>query len=962
MVSRLSLLLIGLTLLLNGLKAEAVTITSGSFKLTFNEQGVPMSCQLKDDSKELLNVGVAGQGFYFKGWDGAKIPCTKLKQLDAQHLEVATADQRRSAILLVHLGGRSVSWQVQKITGIEVSERYALGFNLKLDAKFKILPLDYMTEAFATNRTVQAECLALGSEPALGGFILYESANAVDEDEVILHLWVEEPLAHPKVKGEWNLATARSWLQAWQKRFAQRTQFVLEAKNPEELQAGLKIAQQAGAQQVYLFTNTWRPDKFWPEKFGNLEVNRNVFPQGEADLAAFAQQVKAQGMYLGVHYISGGIGRSDPQYIGQKPDRRLAGWGSARLVNQVNAQAAGLTIQLQAGTYWPTDSQSWVHGVSAELFPWKYLRVEDEVIRFDRFVMKSPGVYELQGCHRGEGSTLAAEHAVGSEAQGLVMAYGANYVPNNHSSLLGEMAENYAGFINRCGLEHAEFDGAEIHNYDGPWGYRKFSTIVYKNLDHPTTSHDSMGRRPACWFEYLFNSSQKLMAGTCLYSHGNWCIPLELDSSSREASTWLDAQYVLSQGYRGGALGLCKPEPMFGVSPEDLKKHGLTPLFLESLKVWQGIDSQLNDDDRRRMASYFKSPVYRGNVAFNHHVQAEVVPVASALDDHYEITPIRVLRRKEGDTLWQVGQEHGPIGPRQVVCLGESLELDNPEAPQPLAFNFRVLPAFDVKAPEVEADKILNKSPKLMQNIILQPHRPANVSEGSLTKVLVEKDELVLSAENATSQLVRQPEQLPTWGMRADLSHHRAMAVEVEGDGSGALLLVQIGYRDYVIALDFKGTREVVIPHGEVSWYRGDWGWRFPTKHNRYEQVNRLRIGFGELPPSTTCHVKVRHLRALEEIPVVLKDPVISVAKGKMTVKGEISSGNYLTYEGGVTAKVYDVNWNLIQKLPVQADDFISPKGLNTYKVEGGVMAENAKPWLELQFWVKGSPWVVKKP
>ena len=68
-------------------------------------------------------------------------------------------------------------------------------------------------------------------------------------------------------------------------------------------------------------------------------------------------------------------------------------------------------------------------------------------------------------------------------------------MPDNDSTLLGEVAENYASLLNRCLIEHVEFDGAEIHAHEGFWGYRKFATRVYEALDHPTTTHDSTGSR-----------------------------------------------------------------------------------------------------------------------------------------------------------------------------------------------------------------------------------------------------------------------------------------------------------------------------------------------------------------------------------------------------------------------------------------------------------------------------------
>ena len=146
-------------------------------------------------------------------------------------------------------------------------------------------------------------------------------------------------------------------------------------------------------------------------------------------------------------------------------------------------------------------------------------------------------------------------------------------------------------FLNRCGISHSEYDGAEIHCYNGGWGYRKFATRVYENLDHPVTAHDSTGRAPRCNFEYRLNSTRKLLAGTCPFTHGNWSAPVQLASPSRVASTVLDANFVLSQGHLGGAMGLCKPEPMFAVSDRALRTHGLSDRLIQTLLDWKAVKS-----------------------------------------------------------------------------------------------------------------------------------------------------------------------------------------------------------------------------------------------------------------------------------------------------------------------------------------------------------------------------------
>ncbi len=80
----------------------------------------------------------------------------------------------------------------------------------------------------------------------------------------------------------------------WQKTFADRSQMILEGETIDELRAGLAWAEKAKIKEIYLFTQTWRTDNFWPGANGNLHVNRKIFPRGEEDLRAFSDLVRSK--------------------------------------------------------------------------------------------------------------------------------------------------------------------------------------------------------------------------------------------------------------------------------------------------------------------------------------------------------------------------------------------------------------------------------------------------------------------------------------------------------------------------------------------------------------------------------------------------------------------------------------------------------------------------------------------
>ena len=912
----------------NACAAEGIALSADSFTLKFTAEGQPESCVRKADGAELLPKGRPGEGFFLKGLDGAVVRLSSLSLLRDGHLIAANAEGSKQVRLAVTHGPRHIAFRIESAEGIAPEQFESLHFGAVSNPQLRVLGLDYMTRADSRSYGVFVdwpEFWHRSREDTLGGFVLYETTGDDDEDDTLLRLWVTEKLPHPKVSGEWTLDRARAWIGEWQRRFADRTQMILAGQSLAELREGLEFASRAGIRQIYLFTDTWRPDKFWPVGEKNWEVNTNVFPRGEADLRGFADAVRSKGMYLALHYLSGGIGMKDPQYVGQKPDRRLASWGTGTIAKAVGAIDTTIPFLPAPGVELPS--------VRRVPFPkeseWNWMRLGDEIIRFASIEPQADGVWLLKGCGRAVGSTLAVAHPAGEEAAGLFASYGQNFMPGNDTTLLREMAENYGGLLNRCLIEHAEFDGAEIHANEGFWGYRKFATCVYEALDHPTSTHDSTGSRADCWLEYRLNSSKRLMQGSCAYTHGNYGVSIVIASPSRPASTLLDAHFFLSQGNLGGALGIAKPEPMFGVTPVMLKAHGLTGEFVAALAAWKEVCVRLTPGQRTQINSTFAYPKGERFLLFNHHLQSPVVPVARKVGDRYEVVPTRVLTRKSGDILWQNGQEHGPISPRQLVQPGEPIALENPDAAQPVQFIMHVLPAFDFNteatltkpgiatAPRAKtATEIFTggnaaapaTDPASARNFSLQPTSAQMIRAAGPTVASMEGDALILTASNPSDKMQRETEQLPTWSVAADLTARRGLGMWVTGDRSGALLLIMVGSRDYIVPLDFEGRRYVEIPNGEVSWSRSDWGWRMETKSNDYGHVRQVKIGFGELPPHCTASVRVERLTALGEALVELQNPVVHVDQGQVAVHGAIPSGHFLQYDGGDRATVFDEN------------------------------------------------------
>jgi len=211
---------------------------------------------------------------------------------------------------------------------------------------------------------------------------------------------------------------------------------------------------------------------------------------------------------------------------------------------------------------------------------------------------------------------------------------------------------------------------------------------------------------------------------------------------------------------------------------------------------------------------------------------------------------------------------------------------------------------------------------------------------------------------NASTSVVAHIDDRPGWETLLDMSDARGIGCTVSGAGSGAVLVISIGEhhkRDYVVPIDFTGTREIEIPSGEVAWGHAKWGWRNGTAKFDYSRIRKVQVGFGTVPPKTHAKVTVSNIRPLRETPTELQDFTIKVGgDGELVVPGTILSEHYLWYKGGDTVGFYDLNWNKIRDLPVRKQSFTFPAG--ALSVELSAVSPENHSWLEVQLFTKGNP------
>jgi hypothetical protein len=660
---------------------QAVEIGTEQIRLKFSPEGRAVS--FRANGSELLNLQDPGPGLVLHGFDFAQgkpvsVPFKNLRS-NGKTL-VASIGERTQVTFALQATDRYITFKITEIVGVPAESLLWLQFKLNTTGRVKTIPLDYMTSTSASGCAVDWPWLwARKDNSVLGGFALYAPTSDADADETLLHLWAKAGLPHPKINGEWTVEVARKWLADWQRQFTDQSQMLITAKTNEELYALADYATTMDIKRIYMHTDTWRGE-YWPVKYSFLHLNPQTFPKGEEDFQKFASYARGKGIGLTIHTVSCSIANEDPDYVVGKLDPRLAKWIDGTLAQPATAADQTIYFKPAPGQELPLMIDRPVTG-PAHVDPWnniKTVRLGNELIRVGKFVDTDKAVWQLQNCTRGAYKTPATDHATAAAITGLIRPYDQVFTANNDSTLVDELGRRIAEFNNRNNIIHCEQDAGEIHTVNNQWGYAKFAQAVYTHLDHPVTSNNSGGSPMPSQLEYKFHSSK-----TAIAARNQPHIPLTIARSGRPATSPYEMFSLVGQPMAAGvqSIGIYKPEPMFGVSSEILKNHGLASYAARTLLAWKKVAPLLNDDQRKTILAANDQVIYR----------AEQTPAG------YQVTPLRMLARPGIDIGWKPGSEFGPVVPRQYLKTGQALEVDNPYGSQEPEFIIQVMNGFNEK-------------------------------------------------------------------------------------------------------------------------------------------------------------------------------------------------------------------------------------------------------------------------
>ena len=336
-------------------------------------------------------------------------------------------------------------------------------------------------------------------------FAIYERVDDATEDETLFDLWVDEGYAHPRVNGTWDRPTAKAWLEGWTKANYDSSHLAMVPHNFSEWRDFFPYAELMGATSLWFNFRVWAGSEI-------DNVDPKVFPTGVPGFKSFSDDAAQHGFRITTHRMSGGLMPTDPDYV-VKPDPGLLGWGNMHLVADGAAGVDRVVVKPQPGSRIPVTKNEWKSNMSTDVYQEVMSKlgacsIGDEMLFYQSITPLPDGNWEMVLT----GKTKIA-HPAGSLVRGYVKG-NEYFIPDLFSPLYEEVAVRYANFSNLVGFDDGSFDGAAWFGWYGRWGFFKFATLVYENLDHPTMVHTSGLVVSSAWPEYRFNSVKAAFGGS----------------------------------------------------------------------------------------------------------------------------------------------------------------------------------------------------------------------------------------------------------------------------------------------------------------------------------------------------------------------------------------------------------------------------------------------------------------
>ena len=640
----------------------------------------------------------------------------------------------------------------------------------------------------------------------------------------------------------------------------------------------IEFAKRGGFAYVLTFRGSWSTGN------GHYEINTKEYPHGLAGMKAVADKLHAAGLKYGIHLLSACISRNDP-YVRPVPDPRLAVACTFTLTNDIDEKSTKIPVDASPAGMTKVDSYA-TRGCD--------LWIDDEIVSYGDYTDAEP--FTFTRCMRGRYGTRRAAHKAGAKVRYLHRLYNF-YVPDPNTDLLPEIADRIATIVNECGVDMIYFDGGEAMNivgrpwHDAHWIHRE----VAERLDREVLITGSGGGAGFGWhvkMRGVSNDGVNVATKRYLDEHK---VPQRIAIYHRNLTAaemgWLnlrayDRSYPATQPDEWEYF--CSKALAYD-SPVSLHMH--TQFFDNNGRAGECLDIIRRYEEAKATGGFSPAVLEKlGELGAEFRLIGDAETGWSFVRTQYGPTH-RVESDEPESCTWEL------VNPFDAQPL--SLRLRARSAPEPYGHESNVELFNPEDAPELHADGT----------------RGATCTAEWATDVTHDV-KAALKLTGRTNSAVRGSR---AWvrhefARRPDLTDHQSLGLWVHGDGSGAVLDVQlvepslIRARDHTVKLDFDGWRHFRLVDADFdAAYDYE---LFRHKGNltgfTYGSVRELRLQLVGMPRNKPVTVHVGRIEALAEVARPLVNPVIEVNEKLLRIPVTLEPDQTLELGPDGTVHVYD--------------------------------------------------------
>jgi hypothetical protein len=692
------------------------------------------------------------------------------------------------------------------------------------------------------------------------------------------------------------------------------------------IDAWIALAKNLGMKQIDFHTGK-------SMRFGDLRPNPERYPSGAGGVKTVVDQLHEAGLEAGLHTYAFYIAKDTP-WVTPVPDRRLATSANFTLDADIDAVANAIPV---------AESTAGVSTITGfQIRNSVTLRIDDELIVFSGVNTEAP--FGFTQCERGALGTTAAPHAKGAAVVQLKECFGL-FVPDGDSTLFTEVAARTAEVYNQAGFDMIyldALDGSDILAGGlNSWHYAaKFVFELNARMDRPA----------------LFEMSTITHHVWMLRSRmGAWDVPAR--GARRLADIHALANESAGRNYMPVNLGWSGIFDWAPVQPERTFASDVEHLCARALAT----DSSLSLLVGFTPAAWERSANVRrlGGIIQRY----ETLRLNGGL-------PAGVLARlRESREPFVVTQDDGGSWQARLRREAAHIVQDNS------ATEWTVDNPFEGQRPRIRIEGLAGLEPLASKEAQLL----ADGKDSADLKPLPAAEGVTFSWEAGPGapegtapglKLTARNNGAPThsaWGgagkrfSPALNLYNRGLGLWVHGDGSGAVLNVQLksteaaagGRAEHYVNLDFQGWRYVELVEPE-SARLGEFGWPYSKRHDdwkgevpfgevlhdyilwvNYGEIAELNLWLNNVPEGTTAECVVASVTAVPLRSINLASPKLTVNGTVLDVPVTLKSGDYVEVEPSGDGALYNGMGETVQTVELPQLPLLLP-GSNALGLDVG--------------------------